>query len=141
MATDLRQRVHDAAVQATQDVFENEILPAAKAGSPVLTGKNRESISVSFRAADTQSGPWSTDLSKGRFISAWLSTHSGYGWLIEHGTSHNRALTRMAKKRRKGVTPANDRTPPRPYLYPAVMRFVRNIASRAREILEAGSSS
>ena len=131
VARNLRAEIHAAGVQATREVFEQKILPAAKAGSPVgghldpHPGKNRDSIAVSFR--DKPETGW---------ISAWLYTQSGYGWLIEHGTSHNRALTRMKISRRHGRVPVNDRTPSRPYLYPAVMQFAASIAERAREILE-----
>jgi hypothetical protein len=91
-------------------------------------GKNRDSIQVSFR--DHPETGW---------ISAWLYTESGYGWLIEHGTSHNRQLTKTAISKRHGKVAANDRTPARPYLLPAVMQFVAQIAERQREILEEGA--
>lgn len=124
VAKNLKEQIHAAGVQATQEIFENQILPEAKSLSPVLTGKNRDSIAVSFR--DRLETGW---------ISAWLFTQSGYGWLLEHGTSHNRALTRSPKRRRTQV-PKDDRTPARPYIYPA-MRFCSLIAERAREILES----
>ena len=130
VARNLREQIHAAGVQATREVFEQQILPAAKAGSPVgghldpHPGKNRDSIAVSFR--DHPETGW---------ISAWLYTQSGYGWLIEHGTSYNRELTRQPKRRRQRAV-ENDRTAARPYLYPAVMQFVAGIAERAREILE-----
>ena len=121
----LRAEIHAAGVQATQEIFTEDIMPEAKALSPVLTGKNRDSIAVSFR--DDEEGGW---------ISAWLSTHSGYGWLIEHGTSRNRKLTKTAKKKRR-ETVVNDRTPARPYIFPAIMMHVEKIADRAREIVES----
>src|SRR5438552_1463933 len=94
IVTNLREQIHAAGVQATKEIFEGQILPEAKALSPVggagdpHPGKNRDSLIVSFRD-DPQQG----------WISAWLSTHSGYGWLIEHGTSHNRELTKTPKNR------------------------------------------
>lgn len=121
----LREKFHEAAVQATEEVFENQIKPAAKADCPVRTGKNRESIDVSFR--DRLDVSW---------VSAWLYTASGYGWLIERGTSKDRALTRMNMKRRNGRVAKDDRTPARPYIYPAISRFVGQIPQRAREIFE-----
>jgi hypothetical protein len=131
VAVNLREQIHAAAVQATQEVFGEQIEPAAKEGSPVgghldpHPGKNRDSIEVSFH--DKPETGW---------ISAWISTHSGYGWLIEHGTSHDRRLTRIAiRERRRKVV--NDRTPARPYIYPAMVQFVGTIAERAREILES----
>lgn len=125
VATSLREQIHAAGVKATQEIFEQQILPAAKQGSPVLTGKNRDSIAVSFR--DRLETGW---------ISAWIFTQSGYGWLIEHGTSRNRALTRTAKRKRSRAV-VNDRTPARPYIFPAILRFVGSIPERAREILES----
>lgn len=128
----LREQVHAAGVQATQEIFTEHILPEAKALCPVggdkdpHPGKNRDSLAVTFRD-DPEQG----------WISAWLSSHSGYGWLIEHGTSHNRELTKVPKRQRKGKTAEDDRTPARPYIYPAIMQFVANIADRAREILES----
>lgn len=119
------QKFHEAGVQATREVFERQILPAAKAGSPVDTGTNRDSIGVSFR-----------DHIETFWVSAWIFTQSGYGWLIEHGTSHNRALTKTNIKKRKGQVPVNDRTPPQPYIVPAMARFVASIAERAKAILE-----
>jgi hypothetical protein len=132
VAVNLRELVHAAGVQAMQEVFTEQILPAARAGSPVgghldpHPGKNRDSLEVTFR--DKPDTGW---------ISAWLSTHSGYGWLIEHGTSHNRRLTRMAKRLRHGRQVVEDRTPARPYIYPAMMEHVATIADRQREILES----
>lgn len=131
VALNLRAQIHAAGVLATQEVFEQQILPEARAGSPVgghldpHPGKNRASISVSFR--DNPETGW---------ISAWISTHSGYGWLIEHGTSHNRRLTQLARRKRNRPV-VNDRTPARPYIFPAMMQFVRNIAEEARLILES----
>lgn len=131
IALNLREQIHAAGVLATQEVFEQQILPAAKAGSPVgghldpHPGKNRDSIEVSFH--DNPETGW---------ISAWLSTHSGYGWLIEHGTSHNRRLTQLAKRRRRHPV-VNDRTRAQPYIYPAMTQFVGTIAERQREILES----
>lgn len=124
----LRQQIHQAGVQATQEVFEQQILPAARSLSPKLTGKNAASTGVSFR--DKPETGW---------ISAWISTHSGYGWLIEHGTSSKqfRPMTKTAIKKRKGWVAPLDRTPPRPYIYPAMMRYVGGIAERQRQILEA----
>jgi hypothetical protein len=124
VVTGFGTKFHEAAVQATKEVFEREILPAAKSGSPVATGKNRDSIEVSFR-----------DRLETFWVSAWLFTQSGYGWLIEHGTSHDRPLTKTNKKRRRKSV-VNDRTPPRPYIYPAIVRFVGRIPERARELLE-----
>jgi hypothetical protein len=124
MVMNLKEKIHAAGVQATQEIFEEQILPEARALSPVLTGKNRDSIALSFR--DRLETGW---------ISAWISTHSGYGWLIEHGTTHNRKLTKTLKRKRK-ETAKDDRTPAKPYIYPA-MRFCANIAERAREILES----
>lgn len=126
VATNLREQIHAAGVQATREIFTDKILPAARDGSPVLTGKNRDSIAVSFH--DHPDTGW---------ISAWLYTQSGYGWLIEHGTSHNRALTKIARSRRKGKVAKDDRTAAHPYLLPA-MRFCEEIADRQREILEEG---
>jgi hypothetical protein len=124
VAKDLKEQIHAAGVQATKEIFEEQILPEARSLSPVLTGKNRDSISVSFR--DRLETGW---------ISAWLFTQSGYGWLLEHGTSHNRALTKTPKRRRTQVA-KDDRTAARPYIYPA-MRLCSLIAERAREILES----
>jgi hypothetical protein len=125
MVTGLREKFHQAAVEATEQVFEQEVKPAAKAGSPVLTGENRDSIDVSFR--DRVETSW---------ISAWLFTASGHGWLIEHGTSSKifREITKKALKKR-GSNVTMDRTPPRPYIYPA-MRFAANIPARAKQIFE-----
>ena len=80
VAKNLREQIHAAGVQATQEIFETQILPEAKALSPVVTGKNRDSINVSFR--DRMETGW---------ISAWLFTESGYGWFPEHGTRRSRA--------------------------------------------------
>lgn len=125
VVTGFREKFHEAAVQATQEVFEQNILPAAKSGSPVHSGKNRDSIAVSFR-----------DKLETMWVSAWIFTQSGYGWLIERGTSHNRQLTKTRMKARKGKVAANDRTPAQPYIYPAITRFVKLIPERARQILE-----
>lgn len=136
-AKNLAQEIHAAGVQATQEIFTEKILPMAKAMSPVGTppddkhpGLNRDSIDVSFR--DNPETGW---------ISAWLFTQSGYGWLIEHGTSHNRQLTKTAISKRHGKKAASDRTPAQPYLVPAVLQFVAEIAERQREILEEGAST
>lgn len=131
VAKDLRAKIHAAGVQATQEVFNEMIVPEAKALCPVGTkhdphpGKNRDSIAVTFH-----------DHPDTGYISAWLATHSGYGWLIEHGTSHNRTLTKTAKRKRHGQVAKDDRTPARPYIYPA-MRFCALIAERAAAILES----
>ena len=131
VAVNLREKIHAAGVQATREVFEQQILPEAKALSPVgghldpHPGKNRDSIAVTFR--DRVETGW---------ISAWISTHSGYGWLIEHGTSHNRRLTRMNIKARHGRVVVNDRTPAKPYIYPTMMQYVEGIVERQRQILE-----
>ena len=133
-AKGLAQEIHAAGVQATKEIFTENILPQAKALSPVgghldpHPGQNRDSLDVSFR--DNPETGW---------ISAWLFTQSGYGWLIEHGTSHNRALTKTAISKRHGKVAAADRTPARPYLVPAVLQFVAQIAERQREILEEGA--
>jgi hypothetical protein len=66
--TGFAEKFHEAAVQATKEVFEGPILSAAKAGSPVHSGKNRDSIDVSFR-----------DRLETFWVSAWLFTASGYG--------------------------------------------------------------
>lgn len=136
-AKTLRADLHAAGVQAVREIFTEKILPMAKALSPVGTppddthpGKNRDSIQVSFR--DNPETGW---------ISAWLYTESGYGWLIEHGTSHNRALTKTPKRKRHGKEAADDRTPAHPYLLPAVMQFVTQIAERQHEILEENANS
>jgi len=123
VATGFAEKFYEAAVQATHEVFEQNILPAAKAGSPVHSGKNRDSIAVSFRQR-----------LETFWVSAWLFTQSGYGWLIEHGTSHDRKLTRMKVKQRKGKVPVNDRTRAQPYIYPAIQKFVGRIPERARDI-------
>lgn len=131
VAKNLREQIHAAGVQATKEIFLEQIVPEAKSLCPVggkddpHPGKNRDSINVSFH-----------DHPDTGFVSAWMYTESGYGWLIEHGTSHNRALTKMAKRQRKGKVAKDDRTPARPYLYPA-MRFCSLIAERARAILES----
>lgn len=133
-ATNLRVEIHNAGVEATKQIFTEQILPQAKALSPVgghldpHPGKNRDSIQVSFR--DNPETGW---------ISAWLYTESGYGWLIEHGTSHNRQLTKTGKSKRHGKIAASDRTPAQPYLMPAVLQFVAQIAERQRELLEEGA--
>jgi hypothetical protein len=126
----LRQQIHAAAVEAVTEVFEQEILPAAKALSPVGVppddkhpGRNRDSIRVRIKE----------DPEKGR-VDAYIYTESGYGWLLEHGTSHQRGLLgRFAK--RKGREAEGAATPARPYIYPAMLRFVRSIPDRLREIL------
>lgn len=132
VASSLREAIHAAGVQATQEVFTEQILPASKAMCPVGVppddphpGKNRDSIKVSFR-----------DKIETGWISARLFTESGYGWLVEHGTSRNRNLTKIAKKRRHGKV-ASDRTPAKPYLMPAILQFAPSIADRQREILES----
>ena len=131
VATNFRQEIHKAAVQATQEVFSQLMLPEAKATCPVGTvhdphpGQNRDSLKVSFK--DNLESSW---------VSAWLFSESGYGWLIEHGTSHNRALTRLRKRQRHGETANADRTPARPYIYPAILNHIGRIPERAREILE-----
>lgn len=126
--TDLREQMHNAVLQATEEVFQNDIVPEAKSGSPVRTGKNRDSIAVSFR--DRLESSW---------VSAWIFTQSGYGWLIEHGTSHNRKLTKTAIKKRNGKSAASDRTPAVPYIYPAITRFISKIATRAKELMESNN--
>lgn len=131
VAKNLREQIHAAGVQATKEIFLDQILPEAKSLCPVggkddpHPGKNRDSIQVSFH-----------DHEDTGYISAWIYTDSGYGWLIEHGTSHNRALTKTPKNRRKGKVAVDDRTPARPYIYPA-MRLCSLIAERAREIFES----
>jgi hypothetical protein len=130
VVTGFGTKIHEAAVQATREVFERDILPAAKAGTPVASGNNRDSIAVSFR--DNLESFW---------VSAWLITQSGYGWLIEHGTSHDRKLTLKAVNKRHGKVPVNDRTPAHPYIYPAIKRFVGSIPERARELIESESFS
>lgn len=60
--------------EAVRDVFENHMRPDAKAGSPVLTGNNRDGIDTEV----TQVGDG---------ISATLYTTSGYGGYLETGTS------------------------------------------------------
>lgn len=137
VATNLHEQIHAAGVQATREIFTENILPEAKALCPVGTvdaqgrkdphpGQNRDSLKVSFR-----------DRIQTGWISAWLFSESGHGWLIEHGTSHNRALTKLQKSRRHGKTAAADRTPAKPYIYPAIRLYVAKIAERAREILES----
>lgn len=133
VATDLRERLHAAGVQAVREIFEEDILPTAKALCPVGTpprdphpGKNRESLHVTFR----------DNLETG-FVSAWVQTASGYGWLIEHGTSHNRPLTKTKISRRHGAVALSDRTPAQPYIMPAMQEFVATIPERQREILES----
>src|SRR5947209_1876553 len=76
---DFREHFHNAAVEAMVQVFETKILPEARANSPFKTGHNRESIALSFR-----------DRIETGWLSAWIFTQSGYGWLIEHGTKHLR---------------------------------------------------
>jgi hypothetical protein len=131
VAVNFRQQIHAAGVLATREVFTEQIVPEAKALCPVggkhdpHPGKNRDSITVSFH-----------DHEDTGYISAWIYTESGYGWLIEHGTSHNRALTKTPKNRRKGKEARDDRTPAQPYIYPA-MRLCSLIPERAREILES----
>lgn len=131
----LRTQIHAAAVQAVTEVFQTDILAAAKAGSPVGSppddkhpGRNRDSIQVSVR-----------DNAEKGTVSAVLFTESGYGWLLERGTSRNRALTRLPLKRRHGKVAVADRTPARPYIMPAIARFTSKIFARFGEIIGASS--
>jgi hypothetical protein len=133
---DLRAQIHAAAVQATTEVFEQNILPMAKELSPVGTppddkhpGRNRDSIRVRIK----------DDPEKGR-IDAYIYTESGYGWLLERGFSHARGVLGRFTKRSKGRKAEGVATAGRPYIYPAMLRYVRTIAERARDIL-AGSQS
>lgn len=135
VATDIAERMHDAILQATGEVFHDVIAPQAQRDSPVGTppddkhpGKNRDSIRT--RVFD--------DRDK-HLVTGTVYTTSGYGWLLEHGTSHNRSLTRTKISRRHGKAATDDRTPARPYLYPAVRDNAEKIIDRAREILEAES--
>jgi hypothetical protein len=132
-AQNIRALIHAAGVQATQEIFNERILPEAKSLCPVGTppddphpGKNRDSIKLSFR--DKEETGW---------VSAWIYTESGYGWLVEHGTSHNRALTRTATDRRHGRKATQDRTPAQPYIMPAMINHCAEIAERQKEILES----
>jgi hypothetical protein len=121
---DFAEQFHNACVEAMVEVFETQVLPAAQALSPQRTGKNRASIAVSFR--DRLETGW---------LSAWIFTQSGYGWLIEHGTKHLRHATGKFKKR-SGRKAEGLPTPPRPFIYPA-LRYCEEIPNRARELFEA----
>lgn len=125
VATNLQELMHAAGVQATQEIFSGPILAMARDLSPVRTGKNRDSLAVSFR--DKVDTGW---------ISAWIFTQSGYGFLLEHGTSSNRELTKTPKRRRRKLV-VNDRTAARPYIYPAMLEYCSQIVERQREIMES----
>lgn len=104
----------DAALTATKEVFELDIVPEAKRLSPVSdawpsipeargekrrdTGHNRRSIDAVVE--DGPNGP-----------EAELFTQSGYGAYLEIGTS---------------------KTPARPYLWPAFEKFVGTLAARVK---------
>lgn len=132
MELNLGERMHDAILQATHEVFEGQIIAQAQRDSPVGTppddkhpGKNR--VSIRTRVFD--------DRDKHQ-VTGTVYTTSGYGWLLEHGTSHNRSLTRMKISRRHGRVAAQDRTPARPYIYPAVRDHASVIIEQAKAIME-----
>jgi hypothetical protein len=129
----LREEIHAAVLQAVTEVFEQQILPEAKRLSPVGVspddkhpGFNRDSIKVQI-----------IDHPETGKVRGWIHTESGYGYFLEHGTAGKaqRALTRTKIAKRKGKTAVNDRTPARPYIYPALLRFARNIPARIAELL------
>ena len=70
-----KQQVLDAIFQATQEVFELDIKPAAADASPKKTGTNARSID-----ADVTQQPDG--------VHAELYTQSGYGGYLELGTRH-----------------------------------------------------
>jgi hypothetical protein len=123
----LREQIHQAVVESVTETFQQEIVPAAKAGSPRRTGANAASIAVTV-----------TDNVENSRIRAAMFTQSGHGYYVEKGTSHNRELTKTPSKRRK-VQPKADRTPARPYLMPAFQRYWPQILAKFRSIV-AGSS-
>lgn len=100
---EVREQIHQAALEGVTEVFELDIVPEAKRLSPVSptnpkivgtkykdTGHNRRSIDATVE--DTPEGP-----------AAQLFTQSGYGGYLEVGTSRMIA---------------------RPYLWPAFNKFI-----------------
>lgn len=73
-----KRSAQQAIFKATQEVFQLDIVPAAKQGSPVLTGHNRRTIDADV----TQ---------KENGAKALLYTQSGYGGYLELGTSQMKA--------------------------------------------------
>ncbi|HWR36373.1 MAG TPA: hypothetical protein VN622_10940 [Clostridia bacterium] len=67
------RKVQNAAKAAVRDCFEDEILPAAREGSPRDTGENADSIGIRVRSYP------------GR-VHARIFTESGHGGYIEKGT-------------------------------------------------------
>jgi hypothetical protein len=126
----LREKFHAAAVQATKEVFENRVLPAVRAGTPKLSGKNRNSIAVSFQGSYRVVMGFSLALTPSLDMDGCSSEARA-----------TRELTRKNRKARHGKVPVNDRTPAKPYIYPGNPRFVQHIPIRAKQILKRVSQS
>jgi hypothetical protein len=67
-------RINNGVLAGVTDLFEQQVLPAAQEMSPVLTGANRDSLSVKVRRYR-------------RMIRAAIFTQSGHGGYLEVGTS------------------------------------------------------
>lgn len=74
MNADFLKRIRRAVRQGVGDVFEDEIIPNARANSPKESGANADSIAAYVR-------------SRGNKVLATLYTQSGYGGYLERGTS------------------------------------------------------
>lgn len=101
-----------AIFQGVQEVFELDIVPAAKAHDQYIkTGTNKRSIDSEVSYSD-QIGLFS----KIRSVVAILFTQSGYGGYLELGTKYIKA---------------------RPYLYPAFNQFRTRIAEIVAQKIKA----
>ena len=101
------RRVRRACKRALKETMQ-DILADAREGSPVLTGKNRDSIEV-----ETGGNPDNHDDD----LTGAVQTTSGYGGYLEVGTY---------------------RMPPRPYIAPAVERNAPALSDKIRALLDEG---
>lgn len=67
-------KFEEALLQATRESFLQDMVPAAKRASPVLTGHNASTIDATVEPTDAG-------------VAAKLFTASGYGGYLETGTS------------------------------------------------------
>jgi len=105
-----RAKIFDIVMEATTDVFVDEIAPAARALSPVgdqpvREGEKRNRDSIEVKVFGTKKGP-----------GAKIYTTSGHGGFLEMGTK---------------------KMGPQPYIYPAVQGNLQKIPERVRDLTDA----
>lgn len=144
-------QIHQAVLEGVAEVFAQDMWPAAAKGSPVETGHNRRTIAVEVsgfgekKVATSGDGETSgvTEVAE-TGVTAAIYTQSGYGGYLEtgHVARHDQSRRSAKTGRFRRVFIGPDRfVPARPYIYPAVQKFMGTIGAAVKRHFEAISKT